>query len=96
MIIINEPYQGAKTYIIFIGSDSFCTYANNEADVIEIIAQYFISRNASDWYFDAITIELMANCAHKSIENFVNDSDLRYCPKHNIYLPKLKIQEVSV
>lgn len=92
MIIVNQATCGEKTYIISLGGDNFCVYARSEKQAIEFMAETL----NSDWYFSALEVELMAKSVQKSIEDFVADTDLYHCPKHNIYLPKLKIQEEHI
>ena len=82
MIIINQPCPSTKAYNIFIGDETFFVCADSEDDAVVTLAQHLISHGHSGWYFDAITAK------------FINTTDLRYCPKHNVYLSKLKIQEV--
>lgn len=82
MIIVNQSYSSANIYAISIGEGYFVVYADSEDEAVELIAEYLVSRGKSDWYFDATSAK------------FVKAEDLRYCPKHNVYLPKLKIQEV--
>jgi hypothetical protein len=94
MIIVNSQMD-TKIYIVSIGAEDFMSYANSKEEAIEIVAEYFISQQKSDWYFNSLEVELMAESVKKTVEDFANDADLRYCPEHNIYLPKLKIQEVS-
>ena len=84
MIIINQPGSNTKAYTILIGEDNFLAYANNEAEAAEAMAEYLISHEKSDWYFDDI------------LGRFINTSELYYCPKHNVYLPKLTIKEASI
>lgn len=91
MIIINQATHDQKTYIISLGTDDFCVYAQSEEQALEFLAEML---NA-DLYFSALKVEIMAKSVRKSIEQFVADADLRHCPKYNVYLPKLKIQEVS-
>jgi hypothetical protein len=91
MIIINTATCGEKTYIISLGGDEYRVYANSEEQAIEFLTETL----SHDWYFDCLSVELMAKSAHKSIEEFINATDLRYCPKYDVYLPKLKIQEVA-
>ena len=91
MIVINQTTRGEKTYIISLGGDNYRVYARNEKQAIELLTETL----NSDWYYDELEVELMAKSARKSVEDFVADADFCHCPKYNIYLPKLKIQEVS-
>lgn len=95
MIIVNNSDNGTKKYIITIGVDDFCVYAKSEDEAVEVVANYFIVSGNSDWYFDAIEIEVMAESVSKSIAEFINDADLCHCKKYNICLPKCKITEVK-
>ena len=94
MIIINSPYDDAVKYVITVGVDDFCVYANNENEAVEVVANYFITSGNSDWYFDAIEVEVMAQSASKTTAEFISITDLRYCKKYKIYLPKLTVKEV--
>lgn len=91
MIIVNQATHGEKTYIISLGADNYRVYAQSEKQAVEFVAKTL----NSNWYYDALEVELMANFARKSVVDFIADTDLYHCPKYNIYLPKLKIQEVS-
>lgn len=91
MIIINKVAEGDTKYFIYIGENPFCVYAQSEAQAVERVVETL----DHDWYFDNIEVQAMAMSVNKSIEKFVTDADLYHCPKYNIYLPKLKIQEVS-
>lgn len=96
MIIINEAAPNDKVYTVRIGADDFCLYAENENEAVDVVAEYFISRGDTGWYYDALEVELMANSVSKTVPEFIEATDLRHCPKHNIYLPKCRVEEVSI
>ena len=84
MTIVNQPFSSAKIYDISMGDGNYLVHANNEEEAVELMAEHIISHNRSNWCFDAI------------INTLVKTEDMRYCPKHNIYLPDFKIQEVII
>ena len=92
MIIINKQAPGTKSYVVSIGADTFHIYADNEDETIERLVENL----DSDWYFSELEVELMAKSVHKTLTEYIADTDLRYCPKHKIYLPKLAIEEVYI
>lgn len=93
MDVASKPYNGTKKFTIFLGDVPFYVHAKNENEAAEVLANYFVSSNKSKWYFDAIEVECMAQSVGKTIDEFIQVTDLRHCPKHNIYLPKCKIEE---
>ena len=92
MIIINQRFEGAKMYIVSMGSEYFCIYARTEAEAIECLVKTL----KSDWYFSDFEVELMAQSVHKTFDEYIADADLYHCPKYQVCLPKLKIQEVTI
>lgn len=96
MFVLNKYNFCNKKYIVSIGADPFCVYADSEDEAVEMIAAYLIAHGNSDWYFDAIEMDVMAASVSKSITDFIKDADLRYCPNNKIYLPKCKVEEVSL
>ena len=93
MIIVNKPANDTVKYVIYLGDARFCAYAKNDAEAAEAVAGYLIAIGKSDWYYDAIAVECMAKSINKNVDEFINDTDLRCCPKYNVYLPKCKIKE---
>ena len=89
MIIVNKAIDGDKKYIIILGGEKFYIYAKSKVKAVEFLAEYL----SSDWYYDALEVELMAESVDKTVEEFVEATDLYPCPKYSIYLPKLKIKE---
>ena len=96
MFVLNKYQFCNKKYVVTLGADKFCVYADSENEAIEIIAAHFVAHNNSEWYFDAIEVDVMAASASKTIADFIEDTGLRYCPKHKIYLPKCRVEEVSI
>lgn len=89
MIIVNKAIDGDKKYIIILGGEKFCIYAKSKVKAVEFLAEYL----SSDWYYDALEVEIMAESVNKTVEEFIAVTDLYPCPKYNIYFPKLKIEE---
>lgn len=95
MIILNLCTKCENAYILTLGEECYKIYAQSEVKAKDLLAEHLVYQNDFNSFFDALEVELMAKSVQKSITDFVADTDLYHCPKYNIYLPKLKVQEVA-
>ncbi len=99
MIIINQRTNNESAYILTIGtecSQRFKAYAQNETDAINLLAKYLIDQSDFNSFFDALEVNIMASSKRQTMQEFAEKYDLHYCPKYNIYLPDLGVEEVSI
>ena len=88
MIIVNAKLNDENAYDITISKTAHHrVFANSLDGAIDLVADYLTSIKATDLYYDALELEVMAMCSkYETAEAFAKAHNLIRCGANGIYL----------